>query len=260
MASARSFAAPKTISSSAIRALDSRSSLSYIQTQKPLGFKTSDDSSSSRILRSVSTHQNLSTRRSTTKSFFGKKENHKPDSSCTTRPTKVQEFCVYEINERDRGSPAYLRLSQKQENSLGDLVPFTNKVYTGDLQKRLGITTGLCVLIQHVPEKKGDRYEAIYSFYFGDYGHISVQGAYVTYEDTYLAVTGGSGVFEGVYGQVKLQQLIFPFKLFYTFYLKGIPDLPAELLTNPVPPSPTVEPSSAAKAVEPHATIPNFTN
>lgn len=41
---------------------------------------------------------------------------------------KVQELSVYEINERDRGSPAYLRLSQKSVNSLGDLVPFSNKV------------------------------------------------------------------------------------------------------------------------------------
>ena len=167
---------------------------------------------------------------------------------------------MYEINERDRGSPAYLRLSKKEVNSLGDLVPFSNKIYSGDLEKRLGITSGLCVLIQNVPEKKGDRYEAIYSFYFGDYGHISVQGAYLTYEDTYLAVTGGSGIFEGVYGQVKLKQIVFPFKLFYTFYLKGIADLPAELTGKPVAPSPSVEPSPAAKATEPQATVKNFTN
>lgn len=174
---------------------------------------------------------------------------------------KVQELSVYEINERDRGSPAFLKLSQKPQNSLGDLVPFSNKLYSGDLQKRLGITCGLCVLIQHVPEKKGDRYEATYSFYFGDYGHISVQGAYLTYEDTCLAVTGGSGIFEGVYGQVKLRQLVFPIKLFYTFYLKGIADLPAELLGNPaVIPSPSVEPAPAAKATEPHGIIKNFTN
>ncbi|KAJ6830424.1 allene oxide cyclase, chloroplastic-like [Iris pallida] len=44
-----------------------------------------------------------------------------------SRPTKVQKMYVYEINERDRESPAYLRLSQKSVNSLGDLVPFTNK-------------------------------------------------------------------------------------------------------------------------------------
>lgn len=174
--------------------------------------------------------------------------------------SKVQELHVYEINELDRGSPAYLRLSQKNVNSLGDLVPFSNKVYSGDLQKRLGITSGICILIKHEEEKKGDRYEAIYSFYFGKYGHIAVQGPYLTYEDTYLAVTGGSGIFEGVSGQVKLQQLVFPFKLFYTFYLKGIADLPSELLGTPVPPSPSVEPAPAAKATEAGATIENFTN
>ncbi|XP_057981136.1 allene oxide cyclase, chloroplastic-like [Malania oleifera] len=183
-----------------------------------------------------------------------------PPPSDSRRPTKVQELHVYEMNERDRGSPAYLRLSQKDVNSLGDLVPFSNKIYSGDLQKRVGITAGLCVLIQHVPEKKGDRYEAIYSFYFGDYGHIAVQGPYLTYEDTYLAVTGGSGAFEGVYGQVKLQQLIFPFKLFYTFYLQGIKDLPQELQCTPVAPSPAVEPHPAAKACEPHATVASFTD
>ncbi|KAK2397042.1 allene oxide cyclase, chloroplastic [Trifolium repens] len=49
---------------------------------------------------------------------------------------KVQEIFVYEINERDRGSPAYLRLSQKLTNSLGDLVPFSNKLCSGNLEKR----------------------------------------------------------------------------------------------------------------------------
>ncbi|KAM6549249.1 hypothetical protein CsatB_020925 [Cannabis sativa] len=182
-------------------------------------------------------------------------------SSESERPTKVQELCVYEINERDRNSPAFLKLSKKEVNSLGDLVPFSNKLYTGCLQKRIGITAGICILIENKSEKKGDRYEAIYSFYFGDYGHLSVQGSYLTYEDTYLAVTGGSGIFEGAYGQVKLQQLIFPFKLFYTFYLKGIKgDLPEELLGVHVEPSPVVEPTPAAKACEAHAVIKSFTD
>jgi allene oxide cyclase len=129
------------------------------------------------------------------------------------------------------------------------------QLYTGDLQKRIGITAGICILIQHKTEKQGDRYEAVYSFYFGDYGHLSVQGAYMTYEDTYLAVTGGSGIFEGAYGQVKLRQLVFPFKLFYTFYLKGLKnDLPEELVGKPV------EPAPAAKAAEPHATIANYSD
>ncbi|OIW05462.1 hypothetical protein TanjilG_12053 [Lupinus angustifolius] len=168
---------------------------------------------------------------------------------------KVQELHVYELNERDRGSPVYLRLSHKPVNSLGDLVPFSNKLYTGDLQKRIGISAGICILIQHKTEKKGDRYEAIYSMYFGNYGHIALQGPYLTYEDTYLSVTGGSGIFEGVSGQVKLQQIVYPFKIFYTFYLKGIKDLPDELLVKPVEPHPSVEASPDAKALKPHATI-----
>ncbi|KAG8659719.1 allene oxide cyclase, chloroplastic [Manihot esculenta] len=180
-------------------------------------------------------------------------------SSDDTRPTKVQELNVYEFNERDRDSPVYLRLSQKPVNSLGDLVLFTNKLYTGDLKKRIGITAGIGVLIQNKPEK-GDRYEAISSFYFGDYGHIAVRGPYKTYEDTYLAVTGGSGIFQGVYGEVKLHQLVFPLKLFYSFSLKGIKELPEELLGTLVDPQPSVEPHPDAKAGHSHAAIANFTD
>lgn len=135
------------------------------------------------------------------------------------------------------------------------------QLYTGDLQKRIGITAGICILIENKPEMKGDRYEAIFSFYFGDHGHIAVQGPYLTYEDTYLAITGGSGIFEGVSGQVKLKQIVFPFKIFYTFYLKGMAgELPQELVCTAVEPSPSVEATPSAKACEPHATIANFTN
>ncbi|CAO2817207.1 unnamed protein product [Amaranthus hypochondriacus] len=173
----------------------------------------------------------------------------------------VHEFSVYEMNERDRESPAILKLSKKPSFALGDLIPFTNKIYTCDLQKRLGISAGICILIQNKPEKNGDRYEAIFSLHFGDYGHISLQGSYLTYDDSYLAITGGSGIFEGAYGQVKLQQIVYPFKIFYTIYLKGIKgELPKELLCKPVEPHPGVEPSPEAKATLPGACIPNFTD
>lgn len=132
------------------------------------------------------------------------------------------------------------------------------QLYTGDLQKRIGISAGICILIEHKAERKGDRYEAIYSLHFGDLGHITIQGPYLTYEDSYLAITGGSGIFEGARGQVKLQQIVYPFKIFYTLYLKGIKDLPKELVVTPVEPHPGVEATPAAKALEPHAVIPGF--
>ncbi|KZV19494.1 allene oxide cyclase 4, chloroplastic-like [Dorcoceras hygrometricum] len=184
----------------------------------------------------------------------------KPDPAGRSSSSKTQELYLYEINELDRGSPLNLKQSKKEVSSLGDIVYFSNKLYSGDLQKRVGITAGLCLVIQHVPEKKGERYEAIYSFYLGDYGHISVQGPYKTYEDTVLAVTGGSGVFDGVYGTVKLHNVVYPLKLHYVFYLKGIQDLPADLVGKPVEPAFWSEPSMAARFLDPKATVPNFTN
>ncbi|MQL75404.1 hypothetical protein Taro_007763 [Colocasia esculenta] len=112
---------------------------------------------------------------------------------------------MYKMYKRDRERPAHLLPSRRQvENALGDLVPFANKLYHGNLKKPLGIATGLCILIQHVPKKNDGCYEAIYSFYFGDYGHLSVQGPYLTYEDFYVTVTGDFGVFAGAHDQAKL--------------------------------------------------------
>ncbi|CAB4285251.1 unnamed protein product [Prunus armeniaca] len=182
-------------------------------------------------LHTATSHLNCFPYTKTSPLFTCRMQANPSSSSEQTAPTEQapQVLHVYEINELNCASPAYLRL------------------------------TGISTLIQNKPEKNGDRYEVAYSFYFGDYGHISAQGAYLTYEDSYLAVTGGSGIFEGVYGQVKLHQLVYhPFKILYTFYLKGIKDLPEQLLGNHVEPSPDVVPTAAAKACEPHATISNF--
>jgi allene oxide cyclase len=178
----------------------------------------------------------------------------------------VQQLCLYEINERDRGSPVVLPFGGKKDesgapvSSLGDMVPFSNKVYDGSLTTRLGITAGLTTVISHNKEKNGNRFEAVYSFYMGDYGHISVQGPYLTYADSYLAITGGSGIFAGCYGQVLLQQIIFPFKLFYTFQLHGIAKLPEALLKPHVPPSTSAAPTPEAQQCLPGHTAPNNTN
>ncbi|GJY76358.1 allene oxide cyclase, chloroplastic-like protein [Tanacetum coccineum] len=186
------------------------------------------------------------------------------NSSESSRPTKDQCSYVFmrSMKEIDGRPASSLRLGSETCEFTGDTcTPLPNQIYSADLETRLGITAGICILIRNLPEVKGDRYEAIYSFHLGDYGQIAVQGAYITTEDTYLTVTGGTGIFAGAYGQVKLQQLVFPFKLFYTFYLQGLAnDLPAELLVTPVTPSPAVEASAAAKAVQPGATGPNYSD
>jgi allene oxide cyclase len=87
-----------------------------------------------------------------------------------------------------------------------------------------------------------------------------LQGPYLTFEDSYITITGGTGIFTGVYGKVKLQQIVFPYKIFYTFYLQGIAKLPEQLTREHVPPSPSSKPSQAAIQCRPNAVAPNFTD
>ncbi|KAH9576232.1 hypothetical protein CY35_01G151400 [Sphagnum magellanicum] len=162
-------------------------------------------------------------------------------------PHGAQKLCVYEINDLDRQSPKLLVNSNntnaagKRVKSLGDLLPYTNKLYDGTLKERLGITAGMCIMIEYVPEFDGDRYECQFSAYFGEYGHISVQGPYTSYCDCVMAVTGGTGIFTGARGVVKCKTLL-PTKLFYEFHLLDIHKLPAKLTQTPVPPTPDVIP------------------
>ncbi|CAM6044540.1 unnamed protein product [Sphagnum compactum] len=159
----------------------------------------------------------------------------------------AQKLCVYEINDLDRQSPKLLVNSNntnaagKRVKSLGDLLPYTNKLYDGTLKERLGITAGMCIMIEYVPEFDGDRYECQFSAYFGEYGHISVQGPYTSYCDCMMAVTGGTGIFTGARGVVKCKTLL-PTKLFYEFHLLDIHKLPVKLTQTPVPPTPDVIP------------------
>ncbi|KAH7840654.1 hypothetical protein Vadar_019798 [Vaccinium darrowii] len=110
------------------------SSSSNTQNLKPCNFS---HPLSSPELKISTTHEGFSTKapsdRFTTKGFFFNWFKPKPDL------TKVQEFSAYEMNEGDRDSPAYLPRIQKAVHSLGDLVPFTNKLYTGAL-KSLSLT------------------------------------------------------------------------------------------------------------------------
>jgi allene oxide cyclase len=71
-------------------------------------------------------------------------------------------------------------------------------------------------------------------------------------------VTGGTGIFVGVYGTVRLSNVKFPTSLFYRFKLFGIPKLPAELIWDTVLPTENVKPSPSASL--PGFALPNFTD
>ena len=62
------------------------------------------------------------------------------------------------------------------------------QLFDGSLKKRLGITAGVCMVIRYNQQKGGCLYEATYSFYFGDLGHISVQVGIAIMISTYCTM------------------------------------------------------------------------
>jgi allene oxide cyclase len=192
-----------------------------------------------------------------------------------------QTFTVYELNEFNRDSPAFLELSRQSVNkidpetgahikALGDQVPFTNTLYDPTLEMRLGITTGICLHMKNYPGRGApelrdlqfftpDHYETIMSWYFGDMGHICGMGPFINFQDTLMGITGGSGFFAEAKGVVRLHPIT-PFKFMYTFTISGIPELPKFLTAPLVPPHFGVESSSDARQCKPGHTMPNYTD
>ncbi|BBN16430.1 allene oxide cyclase [Marchantia polymorpha subsp. ruderalis] len=145
-----------------------------------------------------------------------------------------QVMGVFEFNEGDRNSPFVVKNNAKLPVlCIGDFVPYSNKVYDCTGKKYLGISSGLCTVVEHHYESGGDLYETVMSHYMGSYGHLSCQGPYKTYGDTEMVVTGGTGIFKGARGYVKCHNIAGPLKLLYTYYLTGIPKLPSELTQTP---------------------------
>ncbi|MQL81684.1 hypothetical protein Taro_014138 [Colocasia esculenta] len=184
----------------------------------------------------------------------------KPREMLPRNHGKVQELCMYKMYERNRESPAHLRLNQKQvENALGDLVPFTNKIFHENLKKQLGITAGLCVLIEHIPEKNGGDYTASTSATTGTSQCMAPTSPTRTSTSPSLAASGSSPV---PTARQSCSSSSSPSRSSTPFTCRESQTslLTAELLGAPMPPSPTVEPTPEATACEPHHTIKNFTD
>lgn len=86
----------------------------------------------------------------------------------------------------------------KGVDNLGDLLVFANDVYDAANKVKVGTDQGFCIRI-----KPGVSYECYWTLKLAD-GQIMVQGPDVDGGDSMLAVTGGTGKYKDVHGEMKL--------------------------------------------------------
>ncbi|KAH8935920.1 hypothetical protein BDL97_17G056100 [Sphagnum fallax] len=170
---------------------------------------------------------------------------------------EAQTFSVYELNEFDRDSPAFLEFSRQTVNkvdpdtgahihALGDQVAFTNKLHDGSLKLRLGITAGICLLMKHypgmgTPEMK--RQQVFFTPERRDTG-IYRMGTWILNNGSVCELPGyidehhrRSGFLQRGKRSSSPPTQHLSLQILYTFTLTGIPELPKHLTASVVQPS-----------------------
>jgi hypothetical protein len=86
----------------------------------------------------------------------------------------------------------------KAKDNRGDILTFANPVFDAADRKQLGADNGFCIRTV-----AGAAYECIWTLLLRD-GQITTEGPFHDAGDTTLAVTGGTGKYLGVKGQMLL--------------------------------------------------------
>lgn len=89
---------------------------------------------------------------------------------------------------------------QSGGDSSGDLLTFHNPVFDDDNEHRVGRDQGDCIRIDPV----GGTWECRWITWIDGRGSITVEGPFFDASDSVLAVTGGTGGFRNVRGQMRL--------------------------------------------------------
>lgn len=97
-------------------------------------------------------------------------------------------------------SDTFIDLGEEGE-SIGDLLAFANDVYDENNETQVGTDQGSCVLT--VP---GEAYECAWTLTLED-GQIMAQGPFLENAESVLAITGGTGAYVGVTGQLTVRAL-----------------------------------------------------
>jgi len=83
-------------------------------------------------------------------------------------------------------------------DSAGDILTFANEIYDQDNKAKLGDDNGWCIRTV-----AGKAWECFWTVSLAD-GQITVEGPFLDGKDSVLAVTGGTGMYASVRGEMKL--------------------------------------------------------
>jgi Allene oxide cyclase len=83
-------------------------------------------------------------------------------------------------------------------DSPGDLLTFANEVFDKDNTNKVGSNNGWCI-----PVNAGKSWECFWTLTLAD-GQITVEGPFYDASDSVLAITGGTGKYSGVRGEMAL--------------------------------------------------------
>jgi allene oxide cyclase len=83
-------------------------------------------------------------------------------------------------------------------DSLGDLLTFANPVFDAGNKTQLGTDQGYCIRVV-----VGKSYECFWTLLLKD-GQITAEGPFYDDKDSVMAVTGGTGKYDGAKGALKL--------------------------------------------------------
>jgi len=84
-------------------------------------------------------------------------------------------------------------------DSVGDILTFANALFDESNTRQVGTNQGYCVRVV-----VGQSYECMWTAFFEE-GQLMVEGPFFDTKGSTLAITGGTGDFEGARGQMQLE-------------------------------------------------------
>ncbi|EAU65547.1 dirigent protein [Stigmatella aurantiaca] len=84
-------------------------------------------------------------------------------------------------------------------DSAGDVLTFVNPLFDEANTAQVGTDQGYCVRVQ-----AGASWECTWTAFLDD-GQLTVAGPFYDTRDSTLAITGGTGAFQGAHGQMRLE-------------------------------------------------------